>query len=134
MFGGEAVEVDKSVVFHRVRRVLLRNERLKTQEENCKTEVLELSTVVSVQNENRGDSVQYVLEIINCVLKLICSEQSSFNLCLPVSCVEEILKADPGQLQAEDSLYGGTPLHWAKTAEVKQITWVLWLEIPNELF
>ncbi|KAG8014591.1 85/88 kDa calcium-independent phospholipase A2 [Nibea albiflora] len=33
-------------------------------------------------------------------------------------CVEEILKADPGQLQAEDSLYGGTPLHWAKTAEL----------------
>ncbi|XP_068558826.1 85/88 kDa calcium-independent phospholipase A2 [Cebidichthys violaceus] len=34
------------------------------------------------------------------------------------SCVEEILKADPGQLQAEDSLYGGTPLHWSKTAEM----------------
>uniref|UniRef100_A0A7N8WVH1 phospholipase A2 n=1 Tax=Mastacembelus armatus TaxID=205130 RepID=A0A7N8WVH1_9TELE len=33
-------------------------------------------------------------------------------------CVEEILKADPDQLQAEDSLYGGTPLHWAKTAEM----------------
>ncbi|XP_069545676.1 85/88 kDa calcium-independent phospholipase A2 isoform X1 [Brachyistius frenatus] len=33
-------------------------------------------------------------------------------------CVEEILKADPGQLQAEDSLYGGTPLHWAKTSEM----------------
>ncbi|XP_058495778.1 85/88 kDa calcium-independent phospholipase A2 isoform X2 [Solea solea] len=33
-------------------------------------------------------------------------------------CVEEVLKADPGQLQAEDSLYGGTPLHWAKTAEM----------------
>ncbi|XP_035516368.1 85/88 kDa calcium-independent phospholipase A2 isoform X2 [Morone saxatilis] len=33
-------------------------------------------------------------------------------------CVEEILKADPGQVQAEDSLYGGTPLHWAKTAEM----------------
>ncbi|XP_019109365.1 85/88 kDa calcium-independent phospholipase A2 isoform X3 [Larimichthys crocea] len=33
-------------------------------------------------------------------------------------CVEEILTADPGQLQAEDSLYGGTPLHWAKTAEL----------------
>lgn len=32
--------------------------------------------------------------------------------------MEEILKADPGQLQAEDSVYGGTPLHWAKTAEV----------------
>ncbi|KAK5925811.1 hypothetical protein CgunFtcFv8_021438 [Champsocephalus gunnari] len=33
-------------------------------------------------------------------------------------CVEEILKADAGQLQAEDSLYGGTPLHWSKTAEM----------------
>ncbi|XP_053275231.1 85/88 kDa calcium-independent phospholipase A2 isoform X1 [Pleuronectes platessa] len=36
-------------------------------------------------------------------------------------CVQEILKADPGQLQAEDSLYGGTPLHWAKTAEMCRI-------------
>ncbi|XP_057700147.1 85/88 kDa calcium-independent phospholipase A2 isoform X2 [Corythoichthys intestinalis] len=34
------------------------------------------------------------------------------------SCTEEILKADPDQLHAEDSLYGGTPLHWAKTAEM----------------
>ncbi|XP_041839207.1 85/88 kDa calcium-independent phospholipase A2 isoform X2 [Melanotaenia boesemani] len=33
-------------------------------------------------------------------------------------CVEEILKADPSQLQAEDSVYGGTPLHWTKTAEM----------------
>uniref|UniRef100_A0AAQ6ACK8 phospholipase A2 n=1 Tax=Amphiprion ocellaris TaxID=80972 RepID=A0AAQ6ACK8_AMPOC len=33
-------------------------------------------------------------------------------------CVEEILKADPGQLHAEDTLYGGTPLHWSKTAEM----------------
>uniref|UniRef100_A0A3B5AJJ0 phospholipase A2 n=1 Tax=Stegastes partitus TaxID=144197 RepID=A0A3B5AJJ0_9TELE len=33
-------------------------------------------------------------------------------------CVEEILKADAGQLHAEDSLYGGTPLHWSKTAEM----------------
>ncbi|XP_023286966.1 85/88 kDa calcium-independent phospholipase A2 isoform X2 [Seriola lalandi dorsalis] len=36
-------------------------------------------------------------------------------------CVEEILKADPGQIQAEDSLYGGTPLHWTKTAEMCRI-------------
>uniref|UniRef100_A0A665SVH2 phospholipase A2 n=1 Tax=Echeneis naucrates TaxID=173247 RepID=A0A665SVH2_ECHNA len=36
-------------------------------------------------------------------------------------CMEEILKADPGQLQAEDSLYGGTPLHWAKTSEMCRI-------------
>lgn len=40
-------------------------------------------------------------------------------VCLSVSCVEEILKADPFQLQAEDSVYGGTPLHWARTAEVE---------------
>ncbi|XP_059189067.1 85/88 kDa calcium-independent phospholipase A2 isoform X1 [Centropristis striata] len=36
-------------------------------------------------------------------------------------CVEEILKADPGQLQAEDTMYGGTPLHWSKTAEMCRI-------------
>ncbi|KAM9818922.1 85/88 kDa calcium-independent phospholipase A2 isoform 3-T5 [Syngnathus typhle] len=34
------------------------------------------------------------------------------------SCTEEILRADPAQLHAEDTLYGGTPLHWAKTAEM----------------
>lgn len=34
------------------------------------------------------------------------------------SCVEEILRADQAQLHAEDALYGGTPLHWAKTAEM----------------
>lgn len=56
------------------------------------------------------------------VLELIHSKYPSFCLCLTVSCVEEILKADPGQLQAEDSLYGGTPLHWAKTAEVKNVS------------
>ncbi|XP_026216274.1 85/88 kDa calcium-independent phospholipase A2 [Anabas testudineus] len=33
-------------------------------------------------------------------------------------CVEEILKADSNQLHAQDALYGGTPLHWAKTAEM----------------
>nr|XP_057901984.1 85/88 kDa calcium-independent phospholipase A2 isoform X1 [Doryrhamphus excisus] len=33
-------------------------------------------------------------------------------------CAEEVLNADPDQLHAEDSLYGGTPLHWAKTAEM----------------
>lgn len=33
-------------------------------------------------------------------------------------CVEEILHADSGQLQAEDPVYGGIPLHWAKTAEL----------------
>lgn len=39
--------------------------------------------------------------------------------CLSCSCAEEILKADPSQLQARDAVYGGTPLHWTKTAEVK---------------
>ncbi|XP_046872867.1 85/88 kDa calcium-independent phospholipase A2 isoform X1 [Hypomesus transpacificus] len=34
------------------------------------------------------------------------------------SCAEAILTADPGQLEAEDALYGGTPLHWSKTAEM----------------
>ncbi|XP_076023418.1 85/88 kDa calcium-independent phospholipase A2 isoform X2 [Genypterus blacodes] len=33
-------------------------------------------------------------------------------------CAEEILKADKGQVQAEDAVYGGTPLHWAKTPEM----------------
>ncbi|XP_054636305.1 85/88 kDa calcium-independent phospholipase A2 [Dunckerocampus dactyliophorus] len=33
-------------------------------------------------------------------------------------CAEEVLNADPDQVHAEDSLYGGTPLHWAKTAEM----------------
>uniref|UniRef100_A0A3B4AD90 phospholipase A2 n=1 Tax=Periophthalmus magnuspinnatus TaxID=409849 RepID=A0A3B4AD90_9GOBI len=33
-------------------------------------------------------------------------------------CVVEILKADGGQLQAEDPIYGGTPLHWSKNAEM----------------
>ncbi|KAM3865360.1 85/88 kDa calcium-independent phospholipase A2 [Diretmus argenteus] len=33
-------------------------------------------------------------------------------------CAEAILTADPGQVQAEDPVYGGTPLHWARTAEV----------------
>lgn len=40
-----------------------------------------------------------------------------------ISCVEEILKADANQLHAQDSLYGGTPLHWSKTAEVR----ILWI-------
>ncbi|XP_034043851.1 85/88 kDa calcium-independent phospholipase A2 isoform X2 [Thalassophryne amazonica] len=34
------------------------------------------------------------------------------------ACVEELLKADPDQIHAEDPVYGGTPLHWAKTAEM----------------
>uniref|UniRef100_A0A672ZKJ5 phospholipase A2 n=1 Tax=Sphaeramia orbicularis TaxID=375764 RepID=A0A672ZKJ5_9TELE len=33
-------------------------------------------------------------------------------------CVEEILNADFNQLQAVDAIYGGTPLHWSKTAEL----------------
>uniref|UniRef100_A0AAZ3QAH1 phospholipase A2 n=1 Tax=Oncorhynchus tshawytscha TaxID=74940 RepID=A0AAZ3QAH1_ONCTS len=34
------------------------------------------------------------------------------------SCAEAVLDADPGQLQVEDAIYGGTPLHWCKTAEM----------------
>ncbi|XP_030637353.1 85/88 kDa calcium-independent phospholipase A2 [Chanos chanos] len=37
------------------------------------------------------------------------------------SCAEVILNANPTQLQAEDALYGGTPLHWAKTAEMSRL-------------
>ncbi|KAJ8263919.1 hypothetical protein GJAV_G00143080 [Gymnothorax javanicus] len=37
------------------------------------------------------------------------------------SCAEAILEADPAQLQSEDPMYGGTPLHWAKTAEMTKI-------------
>ncbi|XP_036401168.1 85/88 kDa calcium-independent phospholipase A2 isoform X1 [Megalops cyprinoides] len=37
------------------------------------------------------------------------------------SCAEAILTAEPAQLQAEDAIYGGTPLHWAKTAEMAQV-------------
>uniref|UniRef100_A0A3B3DR18 phospholipase A2 n=1 Tax=Oryzias melastigma TaxID=30732 RepID=A0A3B3DR18_ORYME len=36
-------------------------------------------------------------------------------------CAEEILKADPNQLQAKDAVYGGTPLHWTKTAEMSRM-------------
>ncbi|KAI1886694.1 hypothetical protein AGOR_G00198430 [Albula goreensis] len=36
------------------------------------------------------------------------------------SCAEAILNADPAQLQVEDAMYGGTPLHWAKNAEMTQ--------------
>lgn len=53
-----------------------------------------------------------------------------FSLCLSYSCVEEILKADPGQLHAKDSAYGGTPLHWCKTAEVI-IQYIMCLVIRN---
>ncbi|XP_076841164.1 85/88 kDa calcium-independent phospholipase A2 isoform X2 [Brachyhypopomus gauderio] len=37
------------------------------------------------------------------------------------SCAEAVLAADPGQLQTEDPVYGGTPLHWAKTAEMARV-------------
>ncbi|KAI5627630.1 85/88 kDa calcium-independent phospholipase A2 isoform X1 [Silurus asotus] len=36
-------------------------------------------------------------------------------------CAEVILAADPNQLQAEDPVYGGTPLHWAKNAEMSRL-------------
>ncbi|XP_044200773.1 85/88 kDa calcium-independent phospholipase A2-like, partial [Thunnus albacares] len=50
----------------------------------------------------------------SCTLRTSTSDAVFFSFW----CAEEILKADPGQLQAEDSVYGGTPLHWAKTAEM----------------
>uniref|UniRef100_A0A8B9JEF8 phospholipase A2 n=1 Tax=Astyanax mexicanus TaxID=7994 RepID=A0A8B9JEF8_ASTMX len=36
-------------------------------------------------------------------------------------CAEAILASNPAQLQAEDPVYGGTPLHWAKTAEMSRL-------------
>uniref|UniRef100_A0AAR2L576 phospholipase A2 n=1 Tax=Pygocentrus nattereri TaxID=42514 RepID=A0AAR2L576_PYGNA len=36
-------------------------------------------------------------------------------------CAEAILAAHPAQLQAQDPVYGGTPLHWAKTAEMSRL-------------
>ncbi|XP_063058512.1 85/88 kDa calcium-independent phospholipase A2 isoform X2 [Engraulis encrasicolus] len=36
-------------------------------------------------------------------------------------CAEAILNVDPAQLQAEDPMYGGTPLHWAKTSEMARM-------------
>lgn len=37
------------------------------------------------------------------------------------SCAEAILSTNPNQLLAEDPIYGGTPLHWAKTAEMSRL-------------
>ncbi|KAL2087036.1 hypothetical protein ACEWY4_018095 [Coilia grayii] len=36
-------------------------------------------------------------------------------------CAEAILTTDPAQLQAEDPVYGGTPLHWTKTSEMARM-------------
>ncbi|KAK3510016.1 hypothetical protein QTP70_025318 [Hemibagrus guttatus] len=36
-------------------------------------------------------------------------------------CAEVILADDLNQLQAQDPVYGGTPLHWAKTAEMSRL-------------
>ncbi|XP_031419425.1 85/88 kDa calcium-independent phospholipase A2 [Clupea harengus] len=36
-------------------------------------------------------------------------------------CAEAILTADPAQLQAEDPVYGGSPLHWSKTSEMTRM-------------
>lgn len=48
-----------------------------------------------------------------------CTHSLILSLFLSLSsCAEAILAADFNQLQAEDPVYGGTPLHWAKTAEV----------------
>ncbi|KAG1939914.1 85/88 kDa calcium-independent phospholipase A2 isoform X2 [Pimephales promelas] len=37
------------------------------------------------------------------------------------SCAEAILSSNPNQLLAEDPVYGGTPLHWVKTAEMSRV-------------
>uniref|UniRef100_A0A672SDJ5 phospholipase A2 n=1 Tax=Sinocyclocheilus grahami TaxID=75366 RepID=A0A672SDJ5_SINGR len=37
------------------------------------------------------------------------------------SCAEAILNTNPNQLLAQDPIYGGTPLHWAKTAEMSRV-------------
>ncbi|KAJ8406694.1 hypothetical protein AAFF_G00296100 [Aldrovandia affinis] len=37
------------------------------------------------------------------------------------SCAEAILTEVPAQIQVEDAVYGGTPLHWAKTAEMARM-------------
>ncbi|XP_058238042.1 85/88 kDa calcium-independent phospholipase A2 isoform X3 [Hemibagrus wyckioides] len=37
------------------------------------------------------------------------------------SCAKVILADDLNQLQAEDPVYGGTPLHWVKTAEMSRL-------------
>nr|XP_055073991.1 85/88 kDa calcium-independent phospholipase A2 isoform X3 [Misgurnus anguillicaudatus] len=41
--------------------------------------------------------------------------------CSEKSCVEAILSVSPNQVLAEDPVYGGTPLHWAKTAEMSRL-------------
>lgn len=41
--------------------------------------------------------------------------------CSEKSCVEAILSLSPNQVLAEDPVYGGTPLHWAKTAEMSRL-------------
>ncbi|XP_065115746.1 85/88 kDa calcium-independent phospholipase A2-like isoform X1 [Paramisgurnus dabryanus] len=41
--------------------------------------------------------------------------------CSEKSCVEAILSISPNQVLAEDPVYGGTPLHWAKTAEMSRL-------------
>ncbi|XP_078286737.1 85/88 kDa calcium-independent phospholipase A2 isoform X2 [Rhinoraja longicauda] len=38
-----------------------------------------------------------------------------------VGCAEAILEADPKQAHSEDTLHGGTPLHWVKKAEMIQL-------------
>ncbi|XP_072128109.1 85/88 kDa calcium-independent phospholipase A2 isoform X1 [Mobula birostris] len=37
---------------------------------------------------------------------------------IQIGCAEAILEADPNQIHSEDTHYGGTPLHWAKKAEM----------------
>ena len=54
----------------------------------------------------------------------------SHNGCHPIhiavdaksdSCVATLLEFHPEQVNVRDSKYGGTPLHWAKTKEVKPL-------------
>lgn len=72
---------------------------------------------------SQGDSVQMLLEAGADPDKL-------HNGCHPIhiavdaksdSCVATLLEFHPEQVNVRDSKYGGTPLHWAKTKEVKPL-------------
>ncbi|XP_067830661.1 85/88 kDa calcium-independent phospholipase A2 isoform X3 [Heptranchias perlo] len=40
---------------------------------------------------------------------------------IQAGCAEAILEADPNQIQTEDTQYRGTPLHWAKNADMTRL-------------
>ena len=72
---------------------------------------------------SQGDSVQMLLEAG-------ADPDKSHNGCHPIhiavdaksdSCVATLLEFHPEQVNVRDSKYGGTPLHWAKTKEVKPL-------------